>query len=80
MISVAPAKAYATDRLYELILWTVGLILVFVLITLLYARQFSHDSLFIQSILHSLVEAQSGNFTPWTLVTVRTNLPPSPPT
>ncbi len=80
VISVAPAKAYTTDRLYELILWTVGLILVFVLITLLYARQFSHDSLFIQSILHSLVEAQSGNFTPWTLVTVRTNLPPSPPT
>lgn len=64
VISIAPAKAYTTDRLYELILWTVGLILVFVLITLLYARQFSHDSLFIQSILHSLVEAQSGNFTP----------------
>ncbi len=40
VISVAPAKAYTTDRLYELILWTVGLILVFVLITLLYARQF----------------------------------------
>lgn len=64
VVSVAPAKAYTTDRLYELILLTVGLILVFGLITLLYARQFSHDSLFIQSILHSLVEAQSGNFTP----------------
>ena len=50
--------------LQALVMALVGLILVFVLITLLYARQFSHDSLFIQSILHSLVEAQSGNFIP----------------
>ena len=64
VISVVPAKTYTAERLQELVLFTVGLVLVFVLITLLYMRQFSHDSHFIQSILHSLVEAQSSNFTP----------------
>lgn len=64
VISVVPAKTYTAERLQELVLFTVGLVLVFVLITLLYCSQFSHDSHFIQSILHSLVEAQSSNFTP----------------
>ena len=64
VISVVPAKTYTAERLQELVLFTVGLVLVFVLITLLYMRQFSHDSHFIQSILHSLVGAQSSNFTP----------------
>ena len=52
------------DQLHELILLSLGLIFVFTLITILYVRQFSNDSLFIQSILHSLIEAQSSNFVP----------------
>ena len=64
VISLCPAKIYTVDQLHELILLSLGLIFVFTLITILYVRQFSNDSLFIQSILHSLIEAQSSNFVP----------------
>lgn len=64
VISIAPAMAYMADRLSEFFLFSLGLIVVFLLITMLYVRQFSRDSLFIQSILHSMVEAQSSNFVP----------------
>lgn len=64
IIAVAPAATYFADRFNQFLLFSFGLILVFILITMLYARQFSSDSTFIQSILRSVVSAQSEQFVP----------------
>lgn len=64
IIAIAPASAYFADRFHQFLLFSFGVILVFILITMLYARQFSSDSAFIQSILRSVVSAQSAQFIP----------------
>ena len=64
VVSVAPAWKYMEGPFREFALFTVALLLVFALITMLYVRQFSSDSKFIESILNSIVQAQSEGFQP----------------
>ena len=64
LITVAPAAEYLTGRLNQFVLFSLGVIAAFLLITFIYVRQFSSDSSFIESILHSMVKAQSEQFVP----------------
>lgn len=64
LVSVAPSRPYLTERLGEFVLFSLAVIAAFLLITLIYVRQFSSDSAFIRSILHSMVTAQSEQFVP----------------
>ncbi|MCI8619115.1 MAG: histidine kinase [Oscillospiraceae bacterium] len=64
VVSVVPAWDYMEGPFREFTLFTAALLLVFALITMLYVRQFSSDSKFIESILSSIVQAQSEGFQP----------------
>ncbi|MFR8334054.1 MAG: hypothetical protein ACLU9S_18205 [Oscillospiraceae bacterium] len=82
VISVVPAKTYTAERLQELVLFTVGLVLVFVLITLLCMHDGSPT---IPTSLEAFSTAwwrpNPATFTPAGTVSRRRgwNLPPSPP-
>lgn len=61
-VALAPAGPYLQEPIRQSILLASGIILVFLIITLLYMWQFSSDSAFIRSILGSMAGARSQSF------------------
>lgn len=62
VVAAGKAEAYMQTQIKELWVLVFGLFLTFLLITMLYIRQFSADGRFLQDILHSVECARNGSF------------------
>lgn len=62
VVAAGKAGVYMQDQIKELWVLAFGLLLAFVLITILYTRQFSKDGRFLQDILYSMEHAREGTF------------------
>ena len=62
VVAAGKAEAYMRTQIKELWVLVLGLLLTFILITILYIRQFSADGRFLQDILHSVECARNGSF------------------
>lgn len=62
VVAAGKASVYMQAQRKELWVLSLGMLLGFVLITMLYIRQFSSDGRFLQDILHSMESARDGSF------------------